>query len=310
MRSDDQGVSTVIGAVVILAILGTSLVYVNTSYVPRQGAALELQGAAQTEAALAALSATLRSGVAGPTAFDIPLHAESGAPPLLSGVVLSPVRAMGRADVDPTATRVTVSAVLDAPPGGVPAGDPMRTDLGAGKMRLYLLGNATTGFPLGALTTQVGGAYQKVSEHRVEGGLLLTNRSDGSTALGPAGLLVDASDATVATWRLPVLSGGIQEVSGGSSAQVGLRPGPESALGGGRAYNVSIRLETANLGAWASAMRSAVGTLGIVNQTVSGDIDNGTLDVVILPPAGTPATTRAVELRFWAIRHEVALTQR
>lgn len=310
MRSRDEGVSTVVGAIIILAILGTSLLYVNAFYVPRQGASLEVGSAERTEAALMGFATALRSGSNGPSLHDIPLRPSAGQPPLLAGVVLSPVRASGFANVDTTSPLITISAVLDAPAEGVPANDPIREDLGAGKMRLYLLGNRTQGLAVGALVARVGGAYTSAAEFRVEGGLVLSNRSEASLPLAPAGIFIQQGSATTVSWRIPLLAGASQDVAGGSSAQVGLRPGPESMLGGGRVYNMSVRIETANIGAWSRALSDALGSAAIVNQTRIGDIDNGTVDAIVLPPGGTPATTRAVEMRLWAIRYEVTLTQR
>ena len=43
------------------------------------------------------------------------------------------------------------------PAGGVPANDVTRVDVGGGKMRIYLLGNATRGFSVGAIQARVGG---------------------------------------------------------------------------------------------------------------------------------------------------------
>lgn len=310
MIRDDEAVSTVIGAIMVMGVLGSALLYVNAFHVPRQGAALEVQGAEATEAALTDLAVALQGGSRAPSFHDIPLTAARGTPPLLAGIVLTPVRPGGSATLDLTGPRLTLSAVLDAPPNGIPLDDPIREDLGGGLMRLYILGNRTGGLSVGALTTHVGGAYSGPTEYRVEAGLLLTNRSGSSAALAGPGIFVQETGVTSFSWRIPIMAGGHHELSGGEVAQLGIRPGPESAIGGGRVHNLSIQIETANVGAWRQALSDALGPTAFVNATIFGDPDNGTLSAIVLPPAGTPAGTRAVEMHLWAVRYDTTLTLR
>lgn len=310
MRPRDDAVSTVIGTIVILAILSTALVYVNAFHVPRQGANLETQGSERTEAALLALAVELQSQPRGPSLQEVPLQAERASPPLLSGIVLSPALAPGSASIDAGAPRLTLTAELDAPADGVPANDPIREDLGNGRMRLYLLGNTTDGLATGAVEARVGGAYTSPTSYRVEAGLVLANRSDGSAALAAPNIQVQRQSVTSVAWRVPLLAGASEEIAGSASAQLALRPGPESELGGGRAYAATLRVETDNLAAWRVALEETFGSAAVITVAPNADGSHGVVEASIQPPSGTPATTRGVELRLWAVRHEVSLAQR
>lgn len=309
MRRDDEAMSSVVGAIIVLAILGGSLLYVNAFYVPRQGATMEVQGAERAEAALLEIVSSLQAASAGPSVHEVPLQAPRSAPPLLSGVILTPVRPSGTLALDASATRLRVSAILDLPEEGVSAGDPIREAVGASQMRLYFLGNKTSGSEVGALSATMGGAYTEAPEYRVESGLLLANRSASSVALGRLGLFVTQDDVTSLAWRVPLLAGGEQSVAGGA-AQLGLRPGPESRLGGSRVHSATILVETENLGAWRDALEEAIGDAGTVTATPIGAPDNGTVEATILPPASVPAGTAGVELRLWAVRYETTLAAR
>lgn len=305
----DEAVATVIGAIVLLAVLGTALVYVNAYHVPRQGAALESQGAERTEEALLRLATTLAASPKSPFVQDVPLQTPRGNPPLLSGIVLSPARATGTAALNATSPVVRISADLDAPPGGVPVGDPNREDIGGGRMRIHLLGNRTAGTQVGSLQANVGGAYTATTEYRLEAGMVLVDAGASSGAVSPPSLAVQRGTHTSVAWRIPLLAGTSGEIAGAGTVQVGLRPGPESELSGGRAYRVHIEVNTTQLAAWRSALEDVVGSNGIVNATTTGP-DTGTLDVVLLPPPGTPDTVRAVEPRLGIVRYQVALGER
>lgn len=305
----DDGISSVVGAIVVLAILGGSLLYVNAFSVPRQGASMEVQGGELAEAALLEMASALHDHATGPSVHEIPLQAPRTTPPLLAGVILSPARPPGTLALDETSTRLSVSALLDMPAGGVAVDDPIRVDAGSGQMRLYLLGNRTTGFPVGAISARVGGAYTESPEYRLEGGLLLANRSASSAALGRLGMFVDQDATTSIAWRLPLLAGGAQQVAG-AGAQVGVRPGPESALGGSLVHGVTIAVETANVAAWREALEDALGDAATVVPTIVGDPDNGTVTATVLPPASVPVGTPAIEMRLWAVRYDTTLASR
>jgi hypothetical protein len=309
-QRDDSGLAAVIGAVVVLAVLGTTLLYVNAFHVPRQGAALETQGAESTQSALLGLASALSRGADAPLAHDVPLRTAPAAPPLLAGVVLSPARSEGELGLNATGSRIRVSVVLDAPAGGVPAADPTRVDLGGGRMRHYLLGNATAGLPLGALDAHVGGVYSERVEYRVEGGALLATREGRSTLVAPPALDVGRVGATTSVgWRVPLLGGPASAESGGEVGQVLLRPGPEAEMTT-RAYQLSIRVETSDLAGWTAALQRSVGANGFVNATQVGAPDNGTVEALILAPPGTLLTERAVVAELVAVRYETSIAQR
>lgn len=310
-RMSDDAVAAVIGAIVTLAVLGTALVYVNAYHVPRQGAALEVGGLEGTEAALVDLTSLLSQRNLAPLAHDVPLRPDRGAPPLLAGVVLSPVRAEGQLLLNASAPNVTVSVVIDAPSNGVPANDPIRQDLGGGRMRVFLLGNATAGQPVGSLRARVGGAYTSSADYRVEAGALVSAREGRSHHVAaPAIDITRVGSLTSVSWQLPILGGAEASVEGADTAQLLLRPGPGSQAGTGRVYNMSIRIETPCISAWQSALQEAIGSDGFVNATRAGPADNGTVDALIVAPPGTSLSTRAVEMRLFAIRYDVALAER
>lgn len=308
----DEAVSTVVGAIVILGILGTAIVYVNAYQVPRQGASLEVSLGEDAERALLQLAQTLVDA-GSPTVVDVPLRAQAGSPPLLSGAVLSPARVPGALSLDVDAPVVRLSVLVDAPPGGVPSNDPMRRPEGA-LMRVYLLGNATRGTPGGSLGAEVGGGYVESTRYSVELGTVLARRDGGSALVAPPAMSLQATGAgsaatTSFSWTVPLLGGSDATVGGGSTGQIGLTPGPRAMLGGGtRVHNLTLEVNTTSVSAWRQALEDLSGGLGDVNVTLSGPPDNGTVAMDVLRPPG--ATGRAVELRLYAVRHEVALAER
>lgn len=311
LRRSDAGVSSVVGAILILAILGMSLVYVNAFHVPRQGATMEMAGREDAEAALALLAADLAAPARGSLTADLPLRPDAPGPPLLAGVVLSPARAHGRLSFEPAQTNVSVSHVTAAPAGGVPVGDPIRAALPGGLMRVWSLGNATGGVPVGSLRLAPGAAYLEGASYAVEAGAVVVKREDGSALVAPPALHVGAAGGvTTVSWRVPLLRGAAAEVGGGERAQVGLAPGPESASGGGqRVHEVSIRVDTDALQAWRTALEELVGGRGSVAVAQTGP-DRGVVTATIAAPPGTPAGTPAVELDLKAVRYAVGLAER
>ena len=311
MKGSDSAASSVVGAILVLAVLGTSLVYVNAFHVPRQGVAVELAAREEAEAALQALATDVATGGAAAVLGDLPLRARPPDPPLLAGIVLTPARATGRLAFEPAHANLSISHVTLAPPGGVPAGDPMREALPGGLMRVWSLGNATAGVPVGALRLEAPSAYLETATYSFEGGALVARRAGASTLVAPPALHVTAAEGvTRVSWRVPLLQGPAAEVAGGERAQVGLVPGPESASGGGsRVHNVTIRVETDALAAWKTALEEIVGSRGSVSAVATGP-DRGVVTAVALPPAGTPAGARAVELDLRAVRLQVGLSER
>lgn len=315
MRRDDAGVSSVVGALIVLAVLGASLVYVNAYHVPKKGASLEVAARDEMEAALQRLAGDLASPGAGPLVADVPLRGEAPPPPLLSGVVLSPARGHGRLSFDTEGPRITLSHVTAAPAGGVAPGDPTRAPLPDGRARVYNLGNAASGAPVGALTLTTPSAYLEGANYSLEGGAVVAKRGGGSMLLSPPPLHVarggtPTNPTTTVSWRVPLLAGAGVEVGGGERAQVSLLPGPVSLSGGGQlVHGVTVRVETDALAAWKSALEDLVGPHGVVTTHATGP-DRGVVTADILPPAGTPAGARAVELRLQAVRYEVGLAER
>lgn len=304
----DDAVSNVIGAILVMGILGTSIVYVNAVHVPRQGAALEVAAGERAESSLLLLAADLTRVPPQEGYRDVPLRAERPVPPLLSGVILTPAQAAGSVALE-RGPNVTLSVLVDAPAGGVPTNDPMRVAEG-GRMRVYLLGNATSGMPVGSLAARVGGAYVAPTEVRTEGGLVLSKQPASSLLVSPLAFTVARGANTSATLTLPLLAGAGGEVTGVSAAQVGLGPGVSSTLGGGLVHNATLRVDTSSVAAWREALQRAVGASGVVNVTLAGAPDNGTVSLDLQPPSGTAFGVKAVELRVTAVRYEVALVQR
>lgn len=314
LSEDSDAAAAIVGSLIVLAILGLSVVYVNASYVPRQGERLEAQAAEEAEAALRGLA----SGMAGaptPLRQDVALRPARATPPLLAGVILSPVRAEGGFAFDPSRTNVTISIETDAPAAGVPAGDPTRVALPGGGMRVYLLGNATKGAPVGAVGVTAGGGYLDPVEMRLEAGAVLARREGGSTLASPPALHVAKvasgdQSLTRATWRVPVLAGPHVELAGAASVDASLLPGPLSSAGGAAgARRATISVETDSLAAWRAALEQAVGAHGTVGATASGP-DRGVVTATLLPPAGTPAGTKAVEVSLSLVRYDAAFSGR
>lgn len=311
----DEAVSTVVGALVVLAVLGVSLVYVNAFHVPEQGAAMEVAARDDAEAELRGLAADLSSPASGPLLADVPLRGEPADPPLLGGIVLSPVRAAGRLAFEPAQANLTLSHVTVAPAEGVPAGDPMRAALPGGLVRVWSLGNATQGVSLGALRLDAGAAYLEPATYSLEGGAVVVKRAGGSALAAPPSLRVSAGGTpgfptTVVSWRVPLLAGAPAEVSGGERAQVGLSPGPAASSGGGQlVQNVTILVQTDALAAWRAALEDLVGGRGTVTSVATGP-DRGTVTATILPPPGTPVGRAAVELDLHAVRYAVQVAER
>lgn len=314
LRRDSDAAAAVIGSLIVLAILGLAVVYVNSSYVPRQGERLEGQAAEESEAALRGLASGM-AGAPSPLRQEIPLRPERATPPLLAGIILSPVRAEGTFSFDPSRTNVTISLVTDAPAGGVPANDPTRAALADGSMRVYLFGNATRGAPVGAVGVTVGGGYLAEAELRLEAGAVLARRDSGSTLASPPSLQVaqlgsGGQATTRATWRIPVLAGAQTELGGAGSVDANLVPGPVASAGGmAGARNATISIETDSLAAWRAALEQAVGSRGVVTATATG-ADRGIVTATILPPPGTPAGAKAVEVSLSLVRYEASFSAR
>jgi hypothetical protein len=309
-HQDEAAASTVVGAIIVLAILGSSLVYVNAFYVPRQGATMEIDARADALAALNALAADTTSARA-PFERAIPLAAPAGAPPLLSGLVLSPARAPGSLQLNATRTTLTISHVTDAPPGGVPAGDPMRA-AEAGKMRVYDLGNATAGQPLGVLAASLGGTYLEPAAYRLEAGAILAQRANASSLVAaPPWILATSPNGTRTTLAatVPILVGSPVDDRGTGAVTLHVSPAPPVRVGAGQAvYNVTFQIHTDALAAWTAALGAALAGHGTITATPDPGIpDAGTVTMVILPPAGTPAGTRAVTLDVTLARETVDL---
>lgn len=295
-RADDAGVATVVGAILVLALLGLTILVVNSVYVPQQGATLEVGARERAEDALV-VTASQEGSATTPFLAQLPLSSERPSPSLLPGIVLDPARADGRASFNASSTRVAIALNISGAP-------------------VYALGNATSGAPLGALTLRVGGAYLDPARYDLAGGMVLLARGGNSSVVAPPGLHVArggsaASPVTEVAWRVPVLAGGLQEVSGKGAAQARLVPGPVAQSGGGDlVQNVTIRVETDALGAWTAALRDLVGANGVVAASPSGPADNGTVVATILPPAGTPSGASAVRVELSLVRYEVSLATR
>lgn len=306
MRRDDDAVATVIGALIVLALLGLAIVYVNAIHVPRQGLALEVQAREEAEVQLAALAAAAADG--DDASIVLPLVAERPLPPLLSGIILSPARQEGRLVYEPARANVTISHVTSAPASGVLAGDPTRVPLGGGLVRVYDLGNATAGAPLGSLQASVGGAYAEGATYLLEGGAVLVKRASGSALVAAPALTVDpGADAsrTRVDWTVPLLTGAPQDLSGARRAQVALSPGPLASAGGGDAVqSVTIVVESTAAAAWRDALAQLVGARGNVTMSAVDDVGRVTATI------GGAGATPSVELRLGASWQQVSFAGR
>ena len=283
-RPGDAGAASVIGAIIVLAIIGIAAMYVNGVHVPRQGAALELAAREDAESALVGMAAALAAPPAGGFRWDVPLRTPAAPPSLLSGLILSPARMDGTLAVDGAGASITISHVVPAPASGVGANDDMRVDLANGEMRVFLVGNASAGQPLGGVDARVGGAYLDGATYRMEGGAVIAVREGGASSLVEAPALRVLSDGadTRVRWHVPLLAGAASERSGDSSAVVAFDTGPTAALTA-RASELRIVVHAeGTLDAWRTAMEDAVGTLGMV----AVDENAQTVTVTIPAPAG------------------------
>lgn len=313
LARDSDAAAAIVGSLIVLAILGLAIVYVNTAYVPRQGERLEAQASAEAELALRALA----SGMAGepaPLRQELPLRPERAAPPLLAGIILSPLRADGTFTFDPALTNVTVSLVTDAPAGGVSPGDGSRVAMPNGTMRVYLLGNATRGAPVGSAGLALARGYLAESEMRLEAGAVVARHGAGSTLVSPPTLHVARVDSaqplTRITWRIPILAGAETELGGSGGIDASLVPGPVASAGGlAGARSVSIAIESHSLAAWREALEKAVGPQGSVTTNATGP-DRGTVTATIASPAGTPAGMNGVEVALSLVRYDATFSAR
>lgn len=290
MRRDDAAVSNVVGAILVFAVVGLAVLSINALYVPKQGATLEVAARETAEDALVT-SAALQSSSTTPFLSQIPLSPSAGAPSLLPGIILDPVRPDGLATLNASATRIAISYDV-------------------GGTRYYALGNATSGAPVGALTLRIGGAYLDSATYQASAGAVLLMRGNQSAMVAPPALHVArggsaASPITEFSWRVPVLAGGLQQVAGKGAAQARFVPGPLAQAGGGQLVgSVTVVVTTDAVEAWNTTLRELVGANGVVT------VGAGNVTATILPPAGTPAGARAVSLDLSLVRFEVALTSR
>lgn len=293
-RDDDHALSTIIGAILVFAAVGVALISINAFQVPEQGTQLELRAAERLDASLTALVSRLSLSPVGPVLHDVPLRPDPAPPPLLSGVVLTPVRAQGSLSLE-DGSRIRISTLVAGPPGGVPADDPTRRPEGNGNMRVYLVGTSEAMQPLGALRVTSGGAYAAESVRYVEGGASLSDLPHTSAVHARPALLV-AGDTL--TWRLPLLAGGHAAASGGSTTQLLLVPGPEALHGGGGPVkDIKIRIETDRLAAWRSLLEDAVGPHGTVTVTSTG-ADAGAVEAILVDKT----------LQLYVVRYEARPT--
>lgn len=312
----DNAASTVIGAIVVLAIIGIAIVYVNAFHVPQQGVGNEIIAREQAERSLARLASDLDVAQTSAITADLPLEAPAAPPPLMSGLILTPARAPGRIAFEPSQTNITISTTIATPPGGVAPGDPTRVDLGADRARIYQLGNATAGAPAGALQVSVGGAYLDAATYSLSAGGVFLDRPAGSSLVASPALRVAAGNVaglptTMLSWRVPILAGVAGEAFGATAAQAGFLPGLVASSGGGeRVFNVTIVIQTNTLLAWKTALEQAVGSKGVVTTIPGSDPDSGVVTATILPPPGTPASTPAVQLFLESVRYDVEVTAR
>lgn len=315
LRDSDAAVSAVIGGIVMLAILSGALLYVNGYRVPEQGTALEVAARENAQDELAGLAARMGAAPA-PILTTLSLRPERAAPPVLGGVVLTPVRAEGTLAFNASGASIQISHLTSAPAAGVAANDPIRVArAGApGLMDVYVVGNRTSGRDVGALELAVGGAYLDSARYVVSGGAVIAKREDRSALLSPPGLQVwssgtGATATTHVAWRLPVLSGASSETSGVESAQVALTPGPLGAAGeGAPVHETTIIVRTDALEAWRVALEDTLGALGTVTtlQDAPG-VDRGTVTAVIAAPPGAPAGVAAVRTDYSSVLYEVAV---
>jgi hypothetical protein len=308
----DDGVSSVVGAIVVLAILSSAIIYVNAFHVPREGASLEVAARERAEASLVETASDLAQGR--PMLADLVLRPAASPPALLGGIILDPVRAEGRAAFAPAETNVTISVVMDAPAAGVPADDPTRVAISGGLMRVYLWGNATAGAPVGSLHLAVGGAYLDEATYRIEAGAVILSRPETSATIAAPPLQVQRAGTlnapvTAVSWTLPVLTGSAAELAGGNAVQASLAPGPLVTVGGAPRLNAPITVQTTARAAWESALEEIAGTSGTVTSTSTG-ADAGNVTVTFERPSGLAVTARAVTLDLTLVAYDLALSAR
>jgi len=270
-RRDDHAASAVIGAIIILAVLGTAIVTINAVHVPRQGEAAEASHQQDVQRALAELvDAQAVAGADATSRVHVPLRPVAIGPRLVAGIILDPVRAGGSLDFTPDDTSVRLALILDVPPAGVPAGDPSREDVGNGTMRVWLVGNRDGGEPIGTLTAIVGGAYLTPQHYVVEGGALLSG--SGAVIVAPPIRVRQQSDGasawTSVSIRLPILEGGGAQLGGAEAASISLVNGGLANAGGSsaRARAIIFEVEGPRADAWHDALAS-VGASATANST-------------------------------------------
>lgn len=311
LRKRDDAASGMIGAIILLAILTTALMYTNAVYVPAQAEALAIEGRQDIEAGLADLAA--RAAAGDTTLGDLPLTSPSATPRLLRGIVLDPpslrAEALLRED-----TTLRVSALIAQPTGGVPTADAIRV-AEDGRMRLYLVGNATEALPLAAISVEVTGGPGARPRYDLVGGAVILDHGASSEMLTAPALDATATTAnsdarTRWSWTLPVIDIDEDAASAaGDTARARLQAAAHARTSGSDAVALTIEMTTPALDAWESHWRSVVGDRGTVVATPTS-ADTGSLVVTILAPPSAGAGAAVVDYDLWLQRFDASLASR
>ncbi|HWG89496.1 MAG TPA: hypothetical protein VNZ52_01480 [Candidatus Thermoplasmatota archaeon] len=301
MRRDEGGVSPIIGAIIVLAILTITLVYFNAYRVPLEGEGLDRTFVEEGARAMQSLQSELRVG-ADQTPLPLvqanlpitPPRPEAG---LMAGFVVTPATGGATARFNATGPKITV--FHETAGGGI----------------VYDLGGpgtgpgAEAGIPLGNLSLDAQPAYLRRVVHVLEGGALFRGdvRSQG-TYWAPVLSTGLEMTSTKAALRIVRLTGDDTEVAGPRSARVTLEheastasPPPELA-----ARRVTIVVETARPGAWKSLLTENLGVVpacGAGTPTATCVTETATrLKLVLVGPSGGTAADLKLTTQLTAYR--------
>lgn len=241
---DDRALSVVAGAVILLAILSVTLLYINAYRVPLEGEARDKAFVDEGTRAMEALQVQLRPGSDDrPVPLlraQLPLTQARAEPGLLAGILLTPASAAATVTLDVAGPVVEVYAVT------------------ADNETVHHLGAPGAGVPLGNLTLAIDPAYGPRQVRLLEGGALLAGDAAGDWAplSGPG--LVLAPDRAVL--RFLKLTGETTSVTGGPTATLSLEhQGTTGGAGDAIARRLVVILDTPHGAPWRTFLTSGLG---------------------------------------------------
>lgn len=223
---DERGVSSVLGAILVFAILASALLYVNAFRAPEKGADGERAVARALETGMDALAAATTRGSSGPATVALELAPAAPSPSLLRGIVLDPLRPETTFALEPDAFAMRVRHVT---PAGATVWD---------------LGSAASPADLGRFAATTAGRYVAPQSVIVEGGAAVRASAGGAVlAARPDWSWTSSGGVRTLALTVPDLEGAATNVTDSSNRIVTLAPQGTRAVGGDAVASSRIVLE-------------------------------------------------------------------